>query len=88
LKLSNERFLLFKTQTLSVDIFTFVKENFPFQNKNELVDVASHLMFDIGRAFGSTSIKDAEEKIRVCSQLLIETINLLLCIHLSPNLKK
>jgi hypothetical protein len=53
-----------------------MKENFPFQNKSELVDVASHLMFDIGRVFGSTSIKDAEEKIRVCSELFDEITNL------------
>jgi hypothetical protein len=49
----------------SVDLFAFVKEHFPFRNKNEMIEFACNLMYEIGRVFGCANIKDAEEKIRV-----------------------
>jgi serine/threonine protein kinase/predicted hydrocarbon binding protein len=65
LRASNERFLLFQAHALSIDLFTFVKQNFPFQNKNETVEFFCNLTFEIGKAFGSANIKEAEEKIRI-----------------------
>jgi predicted hydrocarbon binding protein len=65
IEIGGERYILIRTDLLSVDFHDLTKQNFPSVNPDQMFRATSKVRYDLGKVFGAADARSFHEKMNV-----------------------